>query len=57
MLTGRIAPVARRVQMGDRTAIPPYDYGNLRVVAPRHAADRARLVVSRRLGDAEHLCA
>jgi len=31
LLTGKIAPVADVVQMGDRTAIPPYAYGNLRV--------------------------
>jgi nicotinate dehydrogenase subunit B len=33
LLTGAIAPVADVSQMGDRTAIPPYDYDNLRVVA------------------------
>ncbi|MDK4718145.1 molybdopterin-dependent oxidoreductase [Rhizobium sp. CNPSo 3968] len=31
ILTGKVAPVADVVQMGDRTAIPPYAYGNLRV--------------------------
>ncbi len=31
LLTGKIAPVPEIVQMGDRTAIPPYAYGNLRV--------------------------
>ncbi|QCL77188.1 MULTISPECIES: molybdopterin cofactor-binding domain-containing protein [Agrobacterium] len=31
VLTGKISPMAAVVQMGDRTAIPPYDYGNLRV--------------------------
>jgi nicotinate dehydrogenase subunit B len=31
ILTGKIAPVPDVVQMGDRTAIPPYAYGNLRV--------------------------
>ena len=33
LLTGRIAPEAAVFEMGDRTAIPPYDYENLRVVA------------------------
>jgi nicotinate dehydrogenase subunit B len=33
LLTGRIAPDPLVVEMGDRTAIPPYDYDNLRVVA------------------------
>ena len=32
LLTGRIAPEPIVSQMGDRTAIPPYDYDNLRVV-------------------------
>src|SRR5262249_17605371 len=33
LLTGRIAPEPAVFEMGDRTAIPPYDYDNLRVVA------------------------
>jgi nicotinate dehydrogenase subunit B len=33
LLTGRVAPVPEVFEMGDRTAIPPYDYENLRVVA------------------------
>jgi nicotinate dehydrogenase subunit B len=33
LLTGKIAPVAAVSEMGDRTAIPPYDYDHLRVVA------------------------
>jgi nicotinate dehydrogenase subunit B len=33
LLTGKIAPVAAVFEMGDRTAIPPYDYEHLRVVA------------------------
>ena len=33
LLTGRIAPEPMVSEMGDRTAIPPYDYDNLRVVA------------------------
>src|SRR5205807_764915 len=33
LLTGRIAPTPAASDMGDRTAIPPYDYENLRVVA------------------------
>jgi nicotinate dehydrogenase subunit B len=33
LLTGRIAPTAAVSEMGDRTAIPPYDYDHLRVVA------------------------
>jgi nicotinate dehydrogenase subunit B len=33
LLTGRIEPVPAVVEMGDRTAIPPYDYEHLRVVA------------------------
>ena len=33
LLTGTIAPVADISQMGDRTAIPPYDYDDMRVVA------------------------
>lgn len=32
LLTGRIAPEAAVFEMGDRTAIPPYDYENMRVV-------------------------
>jgi nicotinate dehydrogenase subunit B len=31
ILTGKMPPVSDVVQMGDRTAIPPYAYGNLRV--------------------------
>ena len=31
ILTGKVSPVADVTQMGDRTAIPPYAYGNLRV--------------------------
>jgi nicotinate dehydrogenase subunit B len=31
ILTGKLPPVSEVVQMGDRTAIPPYAYGNLRV--------------------------
>lgn len=31
ILTGKTPPVADVAQMGDRTAIPPYAYGNLRV--------------------------
>ncbi len=33
LLTGCMEPKAETSQMGDRTAIPPYDYANLRVVA------------------------
>ena len=33
LLTGRIAPEPAVFEMGDRTAIPPYDYEHLRVVA------------------------
>jgi nicotinate dehydrogenase subunit B len=33
LLTGRIAPVPAVFEMGDRTAIPPYDYYPMRVVA------------------------
>jgi nicotinate dehydrogenase subunit B len=33
LLTGRIAPEPAVFEMGDRTAIPPYDYDHLRVVA------------------------
>jgi len=33
LLTGRIAPRSAVIEMGDRTAVPPYDYDNLRVVA------------------------
>jgi nicotinate dehydrogenase subunit B len=32
LLTGKIPPVAAVFEMGDRTAIPPYDYDHLRVV-------------------------
>jgi nicotinate dehydrogenase subunit B len=32
LLTGTIAPVAAVFDMGDRTAIPPYDYDDMRVV-------------------------
>ncbi|WP_275787552.1 molybdopterin cofactor-binding domain-containing protein [Pararhizobium gei] len=31
ILTGKVPPVSDVLQMGDRTAIPPYAYGNLRV--------------------------
>jgi nicotinate dehydrogenase subunit B len=33
LLTGTIAPTPEVSEMGDRTAIPPYDYDNMRVVA------------------------
>ncbi len=33
LLTGRIAPDPAVSEMGDRTAIPPYDYDHMRVVA------------------------
>ena len=33
LLTGRISPSPAVFEMGDRTAIPPYDYDHLRVVA------------------------
>lgn len=33
LLTGRIAPEAIVSEMGDRTAIPPYDYEHMRVTA------------------------
>lgn len=33
LLTGRISPEPAVLQMGDRTAIPPYEYDNMRVVA------------------------
>lgn len=33
LLTGRVSPEPAALQMGDRTAIPPYDYDNIRVVA------------------------
>ena len=33
LLTGTIPPTPEISEMGDRTAIPPYDYDNLRVVA------------------------
>ncbi|HEX9214575.1 MAG TPA: molybdopterin cofactor-binding domain-containing protein [Bradyrhizobium sp.] len=33
LLTGRISPEPTALQMGDRTAIPPYDYDHMRVVA------------------------
>src|SRR3954462_1335920 len=33
LLTGRISPEPAVFEMGDRTAIPPYDYDHMRVVA------------------------
>jgi len=33
LLTGRISPQPAVIEMGDRTAIPPYDYDHMRVVA------------------------
>jgi nicotinate dehydrogenase subunit B len=33
LLTGKISPIPAVFEMGDRTAIPPYDYDNMRVVA------------------------
>src|SRR4030081_663393 len=33
LLTGAVPPVADVLEMGDRTAIPPYDYDAIRVVA------------------------
>lgn len=33
LLTGRISPEPAVLEMGDRTAIPPYDYDHMRVVA------------------------
>ena len=55
LLTGTIAPTPAVFEMGDRTAIPPYDYDAHARGRARHAADRARLVAARRLGAAEHL--
>jgi nicotinate dehydrogenase subunit B len=31
ILTGKVSPIAEVAQMGDRTAVPPYAFGNLRV--------------------------
>jgi len=42
-------------EMGDRTAIPPYDYENMRVVAHDMPPIVRASMVSRRLGTAEHL--
>ena len=33
LLTGKVAPIPAVFEMGDRTAIPPYDYDNMRVIA------------------------
>ncbi len=33
LLTGKVSPIPVVYEMGDRTAIPPYDYDNMRVVA------------------------
>lgn len=33
LLTGTVAPTAAVFEMGDRTAIPPYDYGAMRIIA------------------------
>ncbi|WP_407176161.1 molybdopterin cofactor-binding domain-containing protein [Bradyrhizobium sp. STM 3562] len=33
LLTGKLAPIPAVYEMGDRTAIPPYDYDHMRVVA------------------------
>src|SRR5581483_7017264 len=33
LLTGKVAPISAVFEMGDRTAIPPYDYDHMRVVA------------------------
>ena len=33
LLTGTVEPVAKAFEMGDRTAVPPYAYDHLRVVA------------------------
>jgi nicotinate dehydrogenase subunit B len=33
LLTGKVAPIPAVSEMGDRTAIPPYDYDHMRVVA------------------------
>src|SRR5262249_32639518 len=33
LLTGCVEPNAKATDMGDRTAIPPYDYPHLRVIA------------------------
>ena len=57
LLTGADRAGPAVFEMGDRTAIPPYDYDEPARGGARHAADRARVVVSRRLGAAEHLCA
>ena len=32
LLTGKVSPIPAVQEMGDRTAIPPYDYENIRVV-------------------------
>lgn len=33
LLTGKVSPIPAIYEMGDRTAIPPYDYDHMRVVA------------------------
>lgn len=33
LLTGKVSPIPAVYEMGDRTAIPPYDYDHMRVVA------------------------
>jgi len=33
LLTGKVGPIPAVFEMGDRTAIPPYDYDHMRVVA------------------------
>ena len=32
LLTGKVSPIPAVYEMGDRTAVPPYDYDNMRVV-------------------------
>jgi len=56
LLTGAITPVAEVSEMGDRTAIPPYDYDAMRW---SHTTCRRScgIVVPWRLGVAKYLCA
>ena len=55
LLTGTIAPVAGRVRDGRPHRDPALRLRRHARGRARHAADRARLLVARRLGAAEHL--
>jgi len=57
LLTGRIAPDPVVSEMGDRTAIPPYELRPYALVVDRHAADLRASLVAWRFRRCRTLCA